>query len=113
MCIILVCRIFWLCKIHESVVPSYTCFLTFRHVIGFAVLAPSTMPVCDVCGEDEYYEEDGQFYCTVCNTQSQVNILYCDCKHDFSAVSLYVCVCVCVCVYPCFILHLLTLHTHI
>ncbi|XP_076461159.1 TATA box-binding protein-associated factor RNA polymerase I subunit B-like [Babylonia areolata] len=29
------------------------------------------MPVCDVCGEDEYYEEDGYFFCTVCNTQSQ------------------------------------------
>lgn len=41
------------------------------------------MPVCDVCGEDEYYEEDGQFYCTVCNTQSQVNIVYFDCMFVF------------------------------
>lgn len=29
------------------------------------------MPVCEVCGEEEFTELEGHFYCTTCQTQSQ------------------------------------------
>ena len=30
------------------------------------------MPECEVCGGDDFEELHGHFYCTVCQTQSQV-----------------------------------------
>ena len=30
---------------------------------------------CGICGMREFYEQEGFFYCSLCNTQSQVSSL--------------------------------------